>query len=222
MLLLPALLCLMATPAGAQERIVLGFGGKPGADGVPPPWSFKRWSPVVGLGDYEARASLGKRGATAVLQLRSRDSGFLVGSKRRIDVSAYRSVSWSWRAEVLPRGGSFKQRGTNDQALQILLGFEGGRVVGYIWDTTGPVGASGSGLAWREDVRVIVVRAGAKGLGRWHTERRNVFEDFRRLFGADPPALVGVAIQTNSQHTDSEAAGAVGPITFSRATKGKQ
>lgn len=216
LVLVASLLCLVAAPEalGADDRVVFGFDGAPGDQGVPAPWSFRRWSPVTGLGRYEATARVTQRDGTAVLCVKSVRSGFLVGTKRDTDVSALREVTWSWSAETLPKGGSFRERATNDQALQVLFTFDGGKVVSYVWDTTGPVGATGSGLAWENDVQVIVLEAGPAKLGQWVTERRSLYDDYRKLFGATPTTLQGVAVQSNSQHTDSSGAGCVGPITL--------
>lgn len=207
--------CLVAQQAlGADDRVVFGFDGPPGDNGVPAPWSFRRWSPTLGFGSFEATAKVDKKDGTPVLCVKSVRSGFIVGTKRDIDASKLREVTWSWQAETLPKGGSFRERATNDQALQVLFTFDGGKVLSYVWDTTGPVGATGSGLAWENDVQVMVLEAGSAKLGQWVTERRNLHEDYRKLFGATPKQLQGVAVQSNSQHTDSSGAGCVGPITL--------
>jgi len=207
---------MLANPGNAEERAVFSFDGPPGEHGVPAPWSFQRWAPVTGFGDYEATARVVRRDGVSVLCVKSVRSGFVVGTEREIDVSALREVAWSWSAETLPKGGSFRERSTNDQVLQILFAFEGGNIVSYVWESTGPVGATGSGLAWKNDVRVIVLQAGPAKVGTWITEQRNLYEDYRKLFGTEPPRLKGVAVQSNSQKTDSSGAGCVGPITLTR------
>jgi hypothetical protein len=215
-----ALAALMVLPALAQDPVVLGFTGTPGPECVPAPWSFERWSPMVGFGDYTASAqviSASGSGAPAgpVLELRCEQAGFIVGSERSLDLSAQRWASWSWRADLLPSGASFRARETNDQVLQLLFGFEGGEVLGYIWDSTGTVGASGSGLSWREDVRVMVLQAGPANQGRWVMERRDVLADFEALFGHAPGLMKGLAVQSNCQHTESSGHGSIGTITLS-------
>ena len=205
-----------AAGVGAQEPVRFDFCGPLGEQGLPPQWSFNRWAPVVGLGSsFQATARVVQAGGQPVLYIKSVNAGLMVGTQRRVDVQTLRHASWSWLAQALPRGASFRQRATNDQALQLLFGFEGGHVVGYIWDSSGTVGASGSGLSWREDVRVIVLQAGDSRLGQWVSERRDLYADYVRLFGEPPPALVGVAIQSNSQHTESSGAGYVSAIELS-------
>jgi hypothetical protein len=47
----------------------------------------------------------------------------------------------------------------------------------------------------------MVVRSGSDDAGRWITEKRNVWDDYRALFGEEPPVLAGIRLQINSQHT---------------------
>ncbi len=205
----------LSTTSWAQRPVVFSFDGSVVEDGVPQPWSFRRWAPMLGLGDFQASASVAEEGGRRALYVKSVKAGFLVGTKKHVDVRVQRYASWSWKAEALPAGASFRQRATNDQALQLLFGFEGGKVVGYIWDSTGQVGATGSGLSWQEDVRVVVLQAGSGRLGQWVDERRDLYQDFKTLFGEEPPAMEGVGIQCNSQHTASTGSGFVGPIVLS-------
>ena len=59
------------------------------------------------------------------------------------------------------------------------------QIIGYIWDSTAPVGSifksKKSGT-----VTYVVVRSGPQDLGKWVTERRNVREDFKRIYGEEP------------------------------------
>jgi hypothetical protein len=54
-------------------------------------------------------------------------------------------------------------------------------------------------------VKAIVVKSGAGQIGHWLTEKRNVVEDFRALFGETPERAVAIRMQINSQHTKSVA-----------------
>jgi hypothetical protein len=212
---LALLLALTLAPARAAAPVVFDFEGPLTSAGLPAAWNLKRWSPVVPIGDFVATAAVEGPVGQRVLRVVSERSGLMVGTERPLVLGSHRKVSWSWRVEALPAGASFRARATNDQALQLLFGFEGGEVVGYIWDSTGQVGASGSGLSFQEDVRVIVLRAGPADLGRWVREERDLVRDFEVLFGHAPPRLMGVAVQSNSQHTGSRGEGLVGAIRLS-------
>lgn len=62
-------------------------------------------------------------------------------------------------------------------------------------------------------VTSIVIRSGPADLGRWVTERRNVLEDYRRIFGEEPGAIA-LSIDTNDTHTTAETV--VGTIQFTK------
>jgi len=212
--LLSVLAWLAVAVARAEAPVVFGFEGPAEAGGLPAAWTFQRWAPVLPMGDFIASAAVEGPPGARVLHVVSERSGLTVGTRRRTVLGPLRRASWSWRVEALPAGASFRTRDTNDQALQVLFGFEGGEVLGYIWDSTGQAGASGSGLSWREDVRVIVLRAGPSERGRWVREERDLVADFQALFGHPPGALAGVAVQSNSQHTGSRGEGYVGAIVL--------
>jgi len=84
-----------------------------------------------------------------------------------------------------------------------------------VWDTTAPVGL----VAPSEKtgtVTYIIVRSGTADLGRWVTERRNVVEDFRRIYGEAPEAPGAVSIAIDSNDTTSSAESFMGSIVFRR------
>ena len=62
-----------------------------------------------------------------------------------------------------------------------------------------------------------MLRSGPGELGQWLTERRNVVEDYRRVFGEDPedPRALALSIDTNDTHSEAEAL--IGRITFTAA-----
>jgi hypothetical protein len=62
----------------------------------------------------------------------------------------------------------------------------------------------------------IVLRSGPSDLGKWVTERRNVREDFRMVFGdaPDDPSLLSLAIDSNDVQGFTESY--VGTIRFCR------
>jgi hypothetical protein len=63
---------------------------------------------------------------------------------------------------------------------------------------------------------MIVVESGPARLNTWITEERNVYEDYKRAFGEEPPMISDVAIMTNTGNTDESAETYYGDITFKR------
>ncbi|MBE2889621.1 DUF3047 domain-containing protein, partial [Geobacter anodireducens] len=52
------------------------------------------------------------------------------------------------------------------------------------------------------------------GAGKWLSEERNVYEDYVRLFGEEPPRAEGVALMTDSDNTGGEATAWYGDIVL--------
>lgn len=50
---------------------------------------------------------------------------------------------------------------------------------------------------------MLAVRSGNEDAGQWLSEERNVVEDYRRLYKAEPPPMAGVAIMTDTDNTGS-------------------
>ena len=58
-------------------------------------------------------------------------------------------------------------------------------------------------------------RSGADELGRWMTETRNVYDDFKRIYGEAPTGPVGaVSVAIDSNDTRSSAESYIGTILF--------
>ena len=61
---------------------------------------------------------------------------------------------------------------------------------------------------------MIVVRSGEKMLNTWVQEERNLYEDYRKAFGGEPPRISGVAIMTDTDNTKESAVTFYGDIVF--------
>jgi hypothetical protein len=86
----------------------------------------------------------------------------------------------------------------------------------YIWENRAPVGRVIDNLHTSR-IKMIVADSGAGNLGHWRSETRNVYEDYRRAFGEDPPPIRSIGIMTDSDNTGSDAEAYYGDISFQRA-----
>ncbi len=127
-------------------------------------------------------------------------------------VREYPILTWRWRAKVLPPGGDERIGEKNDSAAGLYVVFSQNWIgipkqIKYVWSTTLPVGT----VADRKLIgrpRVLVLRSGPAHLGEWVTERVNILEDYRRIWGGEPDEkTVGIAILTDADgtHTFAEA-----------------
>jgi len=190
---------------------------KLGARGIPAGWQGQSW----GSPKYEF--AVVDNDGHRVLHLRSQGEGSTISKdiKGKVDLKQTPILEWSWKAVVLPKGGDSRRKATDDQAAQLYVAWPRfpeavrSRIIGYVWDTTAPLGlvvpSEKTGT-----VTYIIVRSGTADLGRWVTERRNVVEDFRRIYGEAPEAPGAVSIAIDSNDTTSSAESFMGSIFFRR------
>jgi len=128
-------------------------------------------------------------------------------------------LEWTWKAVVLPINGDCRKKTADDQAAQLYVVWPRfpeavrSQIIGYIWDTTCPAGS----IVKSEKtgtVTYVVMRSGSADLGKWLTERRNVADDYRKIYGAAPdnPGIISIAI--DSDDTSSSAESFFGSILF--------
>ena len=162
------------------------------------------WELVVNQGNAHLRLTPEAHGQ--VLQLRSENASFGLQKEVHLNLQDTPYLVWEWKVTELPSGGDFRTRQTDDQAAQLIVSFSATRFISYIWDSTVAKGVSGKAPSppFRK-IMALVVQSGPQALGSWITERRNVVEDYTRLFGEPPKTLRGLRIQINSQHTHSRA-----------------
>ena len=158
--------------------------------------------------------------------------------KMRIDLRQYPIIRWRWKVDAVYQGGDVTRKDGDDYPARIYITFlydpakagffdratfEAAKLVygeyppmgaiTYIWASKAPV----SGVfanPYTDKVKMIVVRSGGKNTGRWFAESRNLLEDYRAAFGADPTLVSGIAIMTDSDNTGESATAYYGDIAF--------
>lgn len=203
-----------ASWAAPKPTRKVNFRGPSGAKGLPVGWSLK-----VHRG--KAQASLLDEDGKEVLHMKSVKSSFALEHGVAVNIRKYNYLAWTWKAVSLPSKGDVRQRSKDDQALQLLVGFKDGKVISYVWDANAPKGTVvDRSFPWpfSIEIKVIVVQSGDSDLGKWVTNERNIYRDYRRLFGTEPPRAERIRVQMNSQHTHSRAEGYVSDVIFSRRT----
>ncbi|MBF0558023.1 MAG: DUF3047 domain-containing protein [Nitrospirae bacterium] len=197
---------------------VLGFDGVIEQSGIPRTW-------VLRTRAGRADAAVVHESEGQVLHIKCRESSFSLEREIMIAPDDFRFVSWTWKAVRLPQLGDVRRKERDDQALQLLVAFDNGRVLSYVWDSNAPEGTVvDESIGWPVNlaIRVIVVKSGPEDTGKWITHTRNVYEDYRKYFNEPPPRLKGVRIQSNTQYTKDTAEGFVRNIVFSRSLQALQ
>jgi hypothetical protein len=189
---------------------------KVGGHGIPDGWTGgQTW----GLPQHDL--TIEENEGHRVLHLKSKieSSAIRRDIRGKVNLKETPILEWSWKAITLPKNGDCRKKGADDQAAQLYIVWPRfpeavrSQIIGYIWDSTAPAGSIVKSEK-TSTVTYVVMRSGAADLGKWITERRNVAEDYQKIYGAqaDNPGYISIAI--DSDDTVSSAESVFGAIRF--------
>jgi hypothetical protein len=210
------LVWLATSVALAARATVEDWTGQPlGAHGIPAGWTAYSTPGGRPAYDFTVAEDEGRR----ALSLRGRDEHSTIAREIQVDLEATPILQWSWKIVELPAGADVRARATSDLSAHVLVAWPRfpealrSRLIAYAWGTREPAGSVERSRK-TSTVTFFILRSGAEQLGRWITERRDVVEDYRRVYGERPdnPRAIALSIDTNDTH--ASAAGLIGPISF--------
>lgn len=189
---------LVASAVQAEDKFVIAdFSTGADAKGVPAGWQLKEKS-------GKAEFAVAKDGDINALRMKCVNASFSFEKEVDIDLKKLPVLTWKWKVTDLPKGGDFRKSKTDDQAAQLFVAFSKTRAIVYIWDTTAPKDLIADAVGpFFMKIKAVVVRSGAGETGKWITETRNVYEDYKKIFGEEPMKVNGMRLQINSQHTET-------------------
>jgi hypothetical protein len=196
------------------------------------------WQPFELPGKTATVYAAGSDGGRWVLHAQSDHSASMYRRALRIEPEQLGQVSFSWKVRSLLSDADVRESETGDAVVRVMLAFDGDpnrlsartrlmfdlmqslsgeappfATLMYVWDSRAEVDSVV--LNKRSDrIRKIVLESGPAHLGQWRSYQRDVRADYRRAFGEEPGALVGVAVMTDSDNTKSRAEAWYGEIRF--------
>jgi hypothetical protein len=158
----------------------------------------------------------------------------------KINPKEYPIVQWRWKVmNILKRGDVHKKEGddypariyvtfeydpsklsfferTKYEAIRLLYGeYPPLAAINYIWESKAPIGTMVPN-PFTDRVMMFVVESGSSKLNQWVNEERNIFEDYKKAFGQEPPMISGIAIMTDADNTAESAIAYYGDIGFKK------
>ena len=186
--------------------------------------------------------SLVKDGDTVVVKAVAESSASGLVREIKIDPKEYPIVEWRWKVSNVLKKGDVKRKEGDDYPARIYITFEYDPsrlgffdkakyemirllygqyppigAINYIWESKAPEGTMVPN-PYTDRVIMIVVQSGEAKLNQWVSEERNIYEDYKKAFGQEPPTISGVAIMTDTDNTGESATAYYGDILF-RGTK---
>lgn len=197
--------------AQTRDKVVIGDFSRSDLDG----WDIKHFKNNT---QYE----LVQVEDRIVLKAVSRGSASGLVKKVRVDLDKTPFLNWQWRIENRLTG-LFEEtaKSGDDYAARIYIVDSGGLVfwntiaLNYVWtthaqkDTVWPSAYAGSNSMMK------ALRSSDDPVAVWLTQKRNIKEDFKAMFGKDIRYIDAVALMTDTDDTDNEVTALYGDIYFS-------
>jgi len=154
----------------------------------------------------------------SVLKARSVKSSSGLIKKLSVDTRKYPKLSWNWRIDHSLKREDIKSKKGDDFAARVYVIFPRTffwrmRAINYVWANKMPKGSEAVSPYTANSV-IVALQSGDEKAGTVVQEERDIREDYRRIFGEEPPLLGGVAILTDTDDTQDEATAWYGDITL--------
>ncbi len=175
-----------------------------------------------------------------VVKAVSRQSSSGMTREVTIDPKQYPVIQWRWKVENILQSGDVTKKSGDDYPARLYITFEYDKnrvglferakyetakllygqyppigAITYIWESKSPIGTMIPN-PYTDQVIMIVIESGESKLNEWVTEERNVYKDYVKAFGEDPPNISGIAIMTDTDNTKEQAVAFYGDIVFKK------
>ncbi|WP_243371957.1 DUF3047 domain-containing protein [Geotalea sp. SG265] len=203
-LLIALILALVSAPSLATELAV----GKFSTDDLGG-WTEK---PFRGKTLYSLTKDEGK----SVLMAHSLKAGSGLIKKLSVDTRKFPILRWSWKIDHTLQKEDIKTKKGDDFAARVYVIFPRTffwrmRAINYVWSAK-MAKESFAPSPYTSNSVIIAVESGDESVKKWVSEERNIYDDYRKVFGEEPPLLGGVAIMTDTDDTQDEATAYYGDI----------
>ena len=220
------------------ENIVLGdFSNQ--SKSISPSWNTLTFGSI----DEHTSYTLVNDQNVKVVKAESNESASGLTKIVQFNPKEYPYLSWRWKVNKAISGTDVTSKSGDDYAARIYVMFkydvkdlpedEQSRVnwykffngklpplatINYIWGNKMELGRIVSS-PYTERVKMVILKNKKSLLQKWHTEERNIYEDYKKAFGEEPKDVISIAIMTDTDNTNSMAESYFGDIVVSKTSR---
>ncbi len=187
--------------------------------------------------------TLVKQGEGVAVKAVSENASSGLTREIKINPKEFPIIQWRWKVTNVYKNGDVTRKEGDDYPARIYITFEYNpnkvsffekaqyeavnlfygqyppiAAINYIWESKAPKGTMVPN-PYTDKVIMFVVESGTDRLNTWVTEERNLYQDYKKAFGEEPPMISGVAIMTDTDNTKESATSFFGDILFKKAAQ---
>ncbi|MDP2922241.1 MAG: DUF3047 domain-containing protein [Candidatus Omnitrophota bacterium] len=170
--------------------------------------ALQRWKKMILNG--EVTYALMKSGSDGFIQALSEKTSSAIYYRVGYNLAKYPTLSWKWKVLEFPdisRAKTLQEK--DDYAARVyvifpFLSFSSSKFLEYVWSENLPVGTI-LDSPFGKNIKMIVARSGKMQNEDWVVESRNVYEDYKKVFGAKPRGVGAIALMCDADGTKTQA-----------------
>jgi len=204
-----ALFCFLANVSQADQLPIADFS-KSSLEG----WEGKVFT---GTTSYQLFQLKDKK----VLKAKSQDTASGLIKKVHVDLKKYPYLNWSWSIKNRLDIKNEKIKSGDDYAARIYVVVNGGiliwrtRAVSYVWANGASKGEMWPNAFAGKNAIMMALRSRQDKISTWYSEKRNIYEDLKRLFGTEFHFIDAIALMTDTDNSHGQVQSYYGDIYFS-------
>jgi hypothetical protein len=190
--------------------VQLPFGPSPQEKPEEEQSPVKGWKLVTYFAVPPTQYSRAGKGIIKAESLGGRSSLFKDVEEKKKD---YAILTWGWKVSNVVRSAIETRKDRFDAAARVVVVFgkersfrafggePSGLKIEYIWATRLPKGHVFDHPG-ESNCKVFVLESGEGKAGQWVYEERNIQRDFKKAFGTEPPRILAIGIQTDTDQSN--------------------
>jgi hypothetical protein len=196
------------------------------------------WELVELKGQTPTEFSIVEQDGQRVLEARAVAAAAALAHKIDVPVDQPAILHWRWKIAAYVDGADINTKKGDDYPARIYVTFARDAAklpwlirlklrlakliygtdvptaaICYVWDKNSPVGRSVPNV-YTSTVQMIVVRDGTEDVDTWISESRDVYADYRRAFGGEPPPVSSIIVGVDTDNTGESVTAWFGDLYF--------
>lgn len=220
-----------------NELVIDRFSSQVDKNGIPLGWEPLEFQKIKNHTQYKIENEKDNYFIKAI----SNKSASGLYKEVKIDLKKYPILTWKWKVENIIKKGDAHKKSGDDYAARVYITFEYDPDKVNVWEKIKfsiakkhygkypPIGAinyiwankltlnSYIDNSYTSRAKMIAVESGIEKIGTWVAEKRNVYQDYKKLFGNQPSLISGIAIMTDTDNTEESAVAYYDDIVFKKS-----
>ncbi len=155
-----------------------------------------------------------------VLKANSNSTASGLVKRIKVDLNKTPILNWSWKIDAQLKGLNEQSKQGDDYAARVYVIIDGGifpwnsKALNFVWSSNQARGTTWGNAYLPKNAKMMALKGSQDGAGVWQREKRNVKQDFKKLYGKNLSEIDAVAVMTDTDNSKGKVTASYGDIFF--------